>query len=272
MHRTLLKLKNLNLLPRIAFLSKPQTPRAWQDIGAFRRFRNTVSASLSVFFLSSGIGFADMLERIDTFRLPSGQVTVDFSIKTSNGQTTKFKSDQNGKGSSLATIVSKGNRGEKYLYTPQGLWLFAPGSRRTIRIPKIQSLRGETVVGDITQLRFDDDYRIANQSSATLKGKNVTKLVLTAKSRASTFHAINLYVNSGNLVPVFAEYYLTSGKLFRTADFGKIKSIAYDGASIKGLADITFSSPRGEKTRLRIDKIVSRRFPNGYFSPNALQK
>ena len=227
---------------------------------------------LSAVFFAAGMSYADVLQKIDALRLPSGQVTVDFSIRTSDGQTTKLQSDQNGQGSSLTTIISASNRGEKYLYTPKGLWLFAPGSRRTIRIPKIQSLRGETVVGDITQLRFEGDYRIATQSNITVKGKSATKLELIAMSRTSTFRTINLYVDPSSLEPVFAEYYLTSGKLFRTADFGAVKNIPYDSEHIKGIADITFSSAKGAQTRLRIEQIGSRTFPNGHFSPNAIQR
>ncbi|WP_293575083.1 outer membrane lipoprotein-sorting protein [Phaeobacter sp.] len=217
-------------------------------------------------------GQANVLEQIDQLRLPSGAVTVDFSVRTSDGQVTRFKSDQDGKGNSLAQIVSGGDRGEKYLYTQEGLWLFSPGSRRTIRIPKIQSLRGETVIGDITQLRFADDYRITEQSAATFGGRAVKKLALAAKSRASTFRTINLYVDPNRLKPIFAEYFLTSGKLFRTATFSDVRYIPFDGSQTPAIPTITFASPRGSKTELRIEKISSNRFSPGHFSPSAIHR
>ena len=226
---------------------------------------------LGAIWLTVGAAQANVLQRIDALRLPSGPVSVDFSIRTSDGQITRFQSDQNGRGSSLATIVSDGNRGEKYLYTPDGLWLFAPGSRRTIRIPKIQSLRGETVVGDITQLRFDDDYRVTGQAEATVQGRTLTKLELSAKSRSSTFRRINLYVEPTTLAPVYGEYYLTSGKLFRTASFGPVQAIPFDGARIEGIAEVAFVSPDGSRTLLTIDRIASGSFSAGHFSPNAIQ-
>lgn len=214
---------------------------------------------------------ANVLEQIDQLRLPAGAVTVDFSVRTSDGQVTQFTSDQDGSGSSLAQIVSGGDRGEKYLYTQDGLWLFTPGSRRTIRIPKIQSLRGETVIGDITQLRFADDYQIADQSASTLNGRDVTKLALSARSRASTFRSINLYVDPDRLTPVFAEYFLTSGKLFRTANFGEVRNIPFDGSQIAAIPTITFASPSGSTTELRIERISSSHFSPWHFSPSAIQ-
>lgn len=215
---------------------------------------------------------ANVLEQIDQLRLPSGAVTIEFSVRTSDGQVTRFISDQDGKGSSLAQIVSGGNRGEKYLYTEDGLWLFAPGSRRTIRIPKIQSLRGETVIGDITQLRFADDYRVTEQSAATLSGRAVTRLALTAKSRASTFHSINLYLDPDRLTPIFAEYFLTSGQLFRTATFSEVRNIPFDESQTPAIPAITFASPRGSITELIIEQIRSNRFASGHFSPSAIQR
>jgi len=229
-------------------------------------------ALVSFLFLSAQAGFADILEEIDALRLPSAEVTVSFLIRTSDGTTTRFSSDQDGKGSSLATIVSSGKRGEKYLYTPNGLWLFVPGSRRTIRIPKIQSLRGETVVGDITQLRFADQYRVERQSNATRDGKNLTKLRLVAKSRSSTFRTIELFVNPSSFAPVYAEYFLTSGKLLRTAEFGAVQRIPFGSDAIDGVAEITFRSSQGNETRLMIERIESQRFANGHFTPNAIQR
>jgi len=231
-----------------------------------------LSAALLLAFLWAEGGHADMLQQIDRLRLPAGAVTVDFSVRTSDGQVTEFQSDQDGEGNSLAQIVSGSNRGEKYLYTQDGLWLFAPGSRRTIRIPKIQSLRGETVIGDITQLRFADDYRVTAQVPAIVGDRDLTKLELSAKSRASTFRRINLYVDPNSLVPVYAEYFLTSGKLFRTATFGDVGSIPFDESQIPVIFSITFASPRGSQTELRIEQINSNRFPVGHFSPNAIQR
>lgn len=229
--------------------------------------------SLCTCLISGTIASAGaILKEIDDLRLPSESVRITFDILTSDGDQTSFQSDQNGKGSSLATVTSRGNRGEKYLFTPKGLWLFAPGSRRTIRIPKIQSLRGETVVGDITQMRFSDEYTLESQTNDVRNGANLIKLTLKAKKRSSTFRRVDLWVSPNKPVPIYAEYFLTSGKLFRTANFGPIKRIPFGGGKIDGITKIEFRSERGKKTVLNIRNMEAQSFRASHFSPNALSR
>lgn len=216
----------------------------------------------------------EILRQVDQLRLPSRSVEMELIVKSSKRSTTKFLLQQDTQDNSLAQSVSSKSRGEKYLFTPRGLWFFAPGSRRVLRIPPAQKLRGETVIGDITKLHFSRDYKVTGSRLVTQSGKVFIELDLAAKTRSGSFRFIKLLVSQSPIYPISAEYLLASGKPLRTARFSKPQNMSVKGlGSVKVIKRTVYIDGvnKNSSTTVTIESLQLKDFAAGHFTKERLR-
>lgn len=166
---------------------------------------------------------SNILQEIDRYRVPYEQFLIRTKLTSYEGNTMKesavFDAYINGEDKSLVIEKEGKNKDMKILYVDEKMWVQLPSSRRPIRITPIQRLMGQASNGDVAKIGFKADYSIENCDTVSLGDQRCYKLLLKAKRKTSTYHQINLYVLQESCKPIKAEFYLISGKHFKTAEF-----------------------------------------------------
>ncbi|WP_404419179.1 outer membrane lipoprotein-sorting protein [Marinospirillum sp.] len=116
---------------------------------------------------------------------------------------------------SLVLFRSQAEAGQKMLMLDDQYWLFMPSSRRPLRITPMQKLLGEASSGDLSSLRWKDDYTVISEKQEGQK----RVLELEAARSGVTYTRVELLVDSDSLHPQQADFYLQSGRLAREAEF-----------------------------------------------------
>lgn len=184
--------------------------------------RNSMKAFLLLVLLvgSSMAETAPELEVLDTARIQQGQVRVETRIDVwEDGElarTSRYDVYVGTERRSLALARSDREAGQKILMLDDQFWLFLPGSQRPIRITPMQKMLGEASTGDISSLRWQEDYRIVARQQLQDEKLNLT---LEAARRGLSYQKVELVVRRRDYAPLEAAFYLTSGKLAKTAQF-----------------------------------------------------
>ncbi len=185
---------------------------------------------------------SNILQKIDRYRVPYEQFLIRTKLTSYEGNTVKesavFDAYINGEDRSLVIEKKGKNKDMKILYVDEKMWVQLPGSRRPIRITPIQRLMGQASNGDVAKVGFVSDYSVVSLDTVRLEDQTCYKLLLKAKRTSSTYNKIILFVLKENCQPVKAEFFLISGKHFKTAEYvqfglfqGKLlleKMIIYD--------------------------------------------
>jgi hypothetical protein len=235
-------------------------------------------------FLAASLAFAcaaalaatptDMLARADSYRTGSDdaktQIRITNVIDGTQQDGTNYLVYARTNGDTLAVTQTGENQGQKYLATDQGHWFYVPNTRRAIRINGMQRLQGEVVISDITRTHWAKSYTATQPDNATsqIDGKDVTELDLTAIDPDSVYPKVKLWVTANADVPVRAQFFLASGLLFRTADFGSLVDI--NGRKL--IDTITYRNEI-EKKRASVVQISNgevRKVPVSWFNPDSL--
>lgn len=161
---------------------------------------------------------------------------------------------------SLALARSGREAGQKVLMLDDQFWLFLPSSQRPIRITPMQKMLGEASIGDIASLRWQEDYRIVNRQPQN----EVQWLTLEAARSGLSYQRIELQVRTDDFAPLKARFYLTSGKLAKTAEFELGEE---DGELTVTHMTLTDEVVGNEVTRIHYLGVSPVQIPDRWFSP-----
>ncbi|MEX3959732.1 outer membrane lipoprotein-sorting protein [Trinickia sp. EG282A] len=217
---------------------------------------------------------AQMLARADSYRTGSDdaqtRVRITNVIDGSQEDGTDYLVYARTNGDTLAITQTGENQGQKYLATDEGHWFYVPNTRRAVRINGLQRLQGEVVISDITRTHWAKTYSatVAGNAAAQIDGRDVMELDLAATDPDSVYPKVKLWVTSNGDVPVRAQFFLASGLLFRTADFGPLVDI--NGRKL--IDKITYRNEI-EKKRASVVQLSNgeaRKLPVSWFNPDSL--
>lgn len=214
---------------------------------------------------------APELAVLDSARSGSGHVKVDTLIEVRKGGELIRSSEYDvyvGSGrQSLALVRSGREAGQKILMLDDQFWLFLPSSQRPIRITPMQKMLGEASVGDIASLRWQEDYRVLERRTPQEAGQSL--LILEAARAGLSYQKVELIVRVGDYAPVSARFYLTSGKLAKTAAFHLDESSTE--LVVTGLT-LTDEVMGEEVTLIRYREVSAVDIPERWFSPAYLSR
>lgn len=213
---------------------------------------------------------APELTVLDSARIMDGNVRVDTRIDV-------FEQDERVRSSeyevyvgterrSLALVRSGREAGQKVLMLDDQFWLFLPSSQRPIRITPMQKMLGEASIGDIASLRWQEDYRVIERLPPDDGHREV---VLEAARAGLSYQRVELTVRTSDLSPVSARFFLTSGKLAKTATFELDDSgedLVVTGMTLR---DEVMGD---EVTRIHYREVVPVDIPERWFSPAFLAR
>ncbi len=187
---------------------------------------------LSALFLVSTILFAEdkgaqILLTSDQYRNAWPSFVVRIRI-------TSFKNDKQknarnlevmvkGDKKSLVRFLDPDQKGQYLLMLDDNMWIFAPNTRRPIRISPLQRLLGEASNGDVADITFAENYNATSVREETVGGRKCFKLELTASNDKTTYQRVEYWVTKTESLPVKAELYLASGKHYKSVTYDEFK-------------------------------------------------
>ena len=217
---------------------------------------------------------AAMVAKLDALRRPSAaNLKMGFTLTTSeNGaqDTYRYTGLIRRDAGTLVLAEDGDQRGQKYLYTPGGYWLYAPRTRRPMRLTPLQTLRGQASIGDISRLNLSEDYSaaLAAQGEARIDEQDCWVLTLTARSPEASYASITLYVNKADQMPVQADLMAGTGRKLKTLKFGGLKKVG--GQNMLTTQTYIDAVNPDKRTVQQITAVDSSSTPAAMFQPQAL--
>jgi len=141
-------------------------------------------------------------------------------------------------------------RGQEMLRNAENFWVYMPNLKRALRLASRDNFQGgDFNNADVLRANYAADYDGTVKEDAAKP--DVWLLEMKAKTPDSAYDSIKLWVLKSPLgVPVRGEYYTSSGKLLRSADFTEVKDF---GNGMKRPAHITM---RNEIATQRFSELV----------------
>jgi hypothetical protein len=174
---------------------------------------------------------------------------------------------------SLATRIFPARvAGGKLLQVRKNMWYAKPGLRKPISISPRQKLSGPAANGDIAATNYALEYDAELIGTEMVDGKKIYTLSLEAKNQWVTYDKIKYWIAAERFVPVRAEFYTVSGKLFKSAVFENDNEINYQGASIPFVSKIVITDAirKGAMSTLIYSDVKTKPSSSLDFSPSVL--
>jgi len=161
----------------------------------------------------------EILERVDRLRHPWPTFSVELTVKTAKLEQ-RWRVSARENGDARMDGLSPKEQGRSVLMLGDHMWLLLPGTRRPVPVTPNQRLLGPAGAGDVARIRFHEDYRLEALAEDQLEGRACWRLELSARGPLTSARKVQLWVAKEGLIPLKAEFWLASGKLARTAEFG----------------------------------------------------
>lgn len=234
--------------------------------------------ALGIWLLSAPLAYAAMtaaefLEHVDNVRAPG----ADFIFTVSAKQVGKPDAEDNifevRVRESVKSLVlyrePVKQRGRALLMDGPNMWIYVPGTSRSLRISPQQQLVGGVSHADVARVVFSLDYTATKAEMVQEGDRQLIRLELSSKEKNTPYRTIKLYCSSA-YEPVKAEFFAVSGKLLRTAHYedyqmvlGKMRPMTIrmvSAISKNENAVLTYSAMKIEQT------------PQAYYQPAYLNQ
>lgn len=223
--------------------------------------------------LNSTLSPSEVLEHVDNVRAPG----PDFVFTVLADQTNKPNAADNvfnvrvreSKKSLVLYLEPVKQRGRVLLMDGPNMWIYIPGTSRSVRISPQQQLVGGVSNADVARVVFSLDYSADKVETVTEDGRSLFKLYLSAKSKDSSYKTVHLYCNA-EYEPLRADFFAISGKLLRTAHFegyemvlGKMRPM-----SIRMVSNVDSD----DNVVLKYSKMEVKQTPQAHFQPSYLNQ
>lgn len=164
----------------------------------------------------------ELLEHIDLVRAPGGNFIFSVNARTiGKEQSPEYILEAKVREKTKSLVLYKEpvkERGRVMLMDGQDMWIFIPGTSRSIRISPAQQVVGGVTQADIARVVFSVDYRAEKVEIVNENGQDLYKLSLVAKASNNPYRTLALYCNA-KYEPVKCEFFSLSGRMLRTAHY-----------------------------------------------------
>ncbi len=210
-----------------------------------------------------------ILKNADDIRNPDQSFVMTVEVKsTHSGDTEEHLFEVSLKGNDktlVRTLAPKRDVGRDMLMIDENMWAYVPNLKRAVRVGLNQKLTGEAANGDISRMRWAEDYKGAIEK----EDKTAWTLMLEAKKKGLTYEKIRAVVEKKTFKPLTAEYLTADGKILKRATFKDYKPMA--GKSRPSLLVIADAVRSDQKSDVRIKDMKVKSFPDTLFSLERFQ-
>ncbi len=161
----------------------------------------------------------------------------------------------------VRTLEPARDRGRDLLMIGEEMWAYIPNLKRAVRVSLSQKLTGQAANGDISRMRWADDY------AATVESEDEGNWVLSleATKKGLTYERIRVWVARRDHSPVRAEYLTRAGKVLKRARFEGYQMMA--GRIRPTRLEIESAVNENDRSTLVVESMVPRTFPASLFNP-----
>lgn len=215
---------------------------------------------------------SEIIEKLDAYRVPYEAFMLSLTLTSFKGgkvdEAARFDVYLDGDDKSLVIAKEYSTRDMKILYVDENMWVHIPNTHRPIRITPVQRLMGEAANGDVARVSYGQDYTVETVGDTVIAGVSCFILKLLAQKKSATYHKIILYAQKNNYMPVQAQYFLISGKHFKSAYFECYEKI--HGKPVLTKLTIYDQIRKNRKTTFEYFNIKKKKMPAKYFNKNYL--
>lgn len=164
-----------------------------------------------------------LLKRSDTYR--NGWPAFVTHVKITDYESGKldeehlYEVSQKGSDKTYVEFMSPREKGRHLLMLGDEMWIYLPDTSRPVRITPLERLSGDASNGDVARTNYAIDYSPVYLRAEKVSTTDCYVLELTAKRKGATYQRILYWVRVEDARPVRAEFYLTSGKHIKSANF-----------------------------------------------------
>jgi outer membrane lipoprotein-sorting protein len=126
----------------------------------------------------------------------------------------------------LVKFADPSDKGKVMLMVEDAMWLYMPATSQPIRVTPLQRLSGNASNGDVAQTSLTANYTAALVGEEALEGEPAYVLELSARRKSATYQKARYWVSRRTLLPLKAEFQLTSGKPSKLARFESYEQVA----------------------------------------------
>ena len=225
----------------------------------------------ALFNANSGIAAQnDIIAKLDAYRVPYESFMLSLNLTSFKDgkvdETARFDVYFDGDARSLVIAKEYSTKDMKILYVDENMWVHLPNTHRPIRITPIQRLMGEAANGDVARISYGQDYSVETIGDTVIDGTSCSILKLLAQKKSATYHKIILYAQKKDYKPIQAEYYLISGKHFKSAYFERYEMV--QGEPVLTKLTIQDQIRKNRKTTFEYFNIKKKKMPAKYFNKN----
>jgi outer membrane lipoprotein-sorting protein len=113
-------------------------------------------------------------------------------------------------------------KGQEMLRQGDNLWVYMPNIKKAVRLASRDNFQGgDFNNADVLRANLTQDFTVKFKDGAPPAGQVV--LECTAKTPEASYDKILLWVDEKTSMPARGEYYASSGKLLRSAQFSELK-------------------------------------------------
>jgi outer membrane lipoprotein-sorting protein len=170
-----------------------------------------------------------VLKHSDAYR--NGWPSYVLHVKITNYESDKadeeklYEVSQKGTEKTYVEFMSPREKGQHLLMLGDDMWVYLPDTSRPVRITPLERLSGDASNGDVARTNYAADYTPAYVRTEKLGTDECHVLNLTAKRKGATYQRILYWLRVQDDRPVKAEFYLTSGKLVKSATFDEFLTV-----------------------------------------------
>jgi outer membrane lipoprotein-sorting protein len=126
----------------------------------------------------------------------------------------------------LVRFSDPNDKGKLMLMVEDAMWLYMPSTSQPIRVTPLQRLSGNASNGDVAQTSLSANYTGVLAGEESVEGEPAYVLELSAKRKSATYQKARYWVSRQTLLPLKAEFQLTSGKASKVSRFETYGQVA----------------------------------------------
>jgi outer membrane lipoprotein-sorting protein len=170
-----------------------------------------------------------VLKRSDAYR--NGWPSYVLHVKITNYESDKadeeklYEVSQKGTEKTYVEFMSPREKGQHLLMLGDDMWVYLPDTSRPVRITPLERLSGDASNGDVARTNYAADSMPVYVRTEKVGTEECHVLDLTARRKGATYQRILYWVRVQDDRPVKAQFYLTSGKLIKSATFDEFLTV-----------------------------------------------
>ena len=169
------------------------------------------------------------LEKVDEVRAPNQNFVVDMTITSKKGdKETVNKVSVRVRDFRKSLVLYKyplSQKGRVLLMVESNMWIYFPGTKRSIRISPQQQLLGQVSNADVARVVYNLDYSAETVEEEIVDNEKYLKMFLKAKTTGAAYGSIKLWIRERGFRLEKAEFFTLTGRILKTIYYKGYKNI-----------------------------------------------